>query len=149
MPALNDPQKEKVALLLAEGATNVQAASAVNRGESTIRAWKRDDPEFAARVRELRTNITQEATDVFRSHLKEYAETIDQVARGHIDDEAGARVRFAASRYAIDLVLKPVIQDELSRRIDRPEDKAAREAAAAPYMLSEQDLMDLTQRGVE
>jgi len=58
----NEAAREAVALALAEGCTDVEAAARCRVARHSVQRWKQE-PAFAARVKELRATATQRALE--------------------------------------------------------------------------------------
>lgn len=80
------PDKEQAAEELAHGATQQQAADRVERNKQTIWNWCQD-PDFKARVEELKTDEEGRAREIILESLPEAAKTVAGAAAGKLDVE--------------------------------------------------------------
>jgi hypothetical protein len=107
------PRQEAAALALASGKTEDEAADLANCGERTLRTWLATVPGFAARVAELRAEMTARAMGRLIDNMVSAADTL-----GYLSRKAKAEtVRLGAARAVLELGVKLRETIELEERI--------------------------------
>jgi hypothetical protein len=107
------PRQEQVALLMASGNTEGQAAFQTGCGARTIRSWLRSSPAFSRRIADLRAQMTSAALGRLTASMCRAADTLDQLAAS----AAAETVRLGASRAILELAVKLKETVELEARI--------------------------------
>jgi predicted transcriptional regulator len=120
------PVQEEAALALAAGLHVYEAARKAGCGERTIRTWLRNDPPFAARVRELRAARTSQTMGMLVACSGEAIETIYRIMK-HGSTET---IRLRAAEDITDYNFKARALDEMEDRIRVLEERI--EALATP-----------------
>lgn len=115
-------KQEQVALLLASGHALKHAAEKSGAGRTTVYAWTRQ-PDFAAHVAELRSQMLDEALGVLSRIAGKAALTIAKKLDS--DDDA---IALRASVAALDQLVKVRSFSELESRIAEIEKNAAQAA---------------------
>ncbi len=109
-----------------------QAATTIGVDEATLRRWMKD-PEFRTEYREARRQITEYATAQLQRLGSAAAKTLGEIIK---DGDAPAAARVTACRAALDLALRGVEVEELTRRIENLE-RAAEAKSVSPTRASE------------
>ncbi|WP_333767733.1 helix-turn-helix domain-containing protein [Streptomyces sp. IBSBF 2435] len=116
-------QKPRAAALLARGLSTDKVGAEVGVSGRTVRRW-REDPAFAADVREARREILGEITDAIAAASRDAVDTLREAL---VDKSPAIRVRAATAL----LGALPAVREhvDLAERI--AEIEAAQEAGAA------------------
>jgi hypothetical protein len=117
------PKQERVALLIASGHKQSDAARSAGVGERTVKTWAAEVPAFARRVNELRAHMTDAALGRLTDGMTTAADTLGYLARRGKSES----VRLSASKALIELCCRLRETTELERRL------AALEAAQAGF----------------
>jgi hypothetical protein len=75
------PKQEAAALALAAGDTEDVAARESGAGARTIRTWLREQPAFARRIQELRSEMTSQALGRLVESMRSAADTLGYLCR--------------------------------------------------------------------
>lgn len=118
------PRKEKALSALLTSRTRAEAAKAAGIGESTLRGYLRDDPEFQARYKEAFGELVQDAT---RQAQQAIAPALDALRKIVENSREQSQARVMAARSALEFALKLTEQLDLLGRIEALE-AAAKEA---------------------
>jgi hypothetical protein len=124
-PTVLSPKQEAVALALATGSSDKEAAKETGAGSRTIRTWRADVPAFNRRVSELRARMTDEALGTLVNGMRSASNTLLYLSRKGRQET----VRLGASRSLIELGTKMTESAGMQAQIDelRAELKALRE----------------------
>lgn len=109
---------EELALALASGMTHEAAGKPLGMSRSTV--WRRTTvPEFAARVRELRRSLSEEATSRLANRAADAIETLHLIATG---DEQDNPDRIRASDLLLSYFLKFSERADIEERVRKLEE---------------------------
>lgn len=121
------PKMERAALMIAEGWTQVRAASkeeGVDVSKQTMNRWCKD-PDFIARVQELRSSSSKQADEILEMGVPDAADTVVGIANGKIGpdydengkpDNAGLNARLRAALYILEDRKKKTKSGQTSKR---------------------------------
>jgi hypothetical protein len=112
---------EAVAVALAGGMTEAEAAAATGRGARTIRTWLATCPSFPRRIAQLRAGMTERALGKMAESMAEAADTLRQLLRSESD-----AVKLGAARSILELSLRIKEATELEERIRALEERSGR-----------------------
>lgn len=107
-----DARREAVALLLAGGSTQTRAAREVKVGVASVKRWCRE-PEFARRVRELRSAMVDRALGKLADSMSYAAHTLVELCVPGVQES----VRLGAARSVLELGVKLRESSEFEARI--------------------------------
>jgi hypothetical protein len=119
------PRQETVALALATGSSDREAAKEAGITDRVIRKWKTETPEFNRRVSELRARMTDEALGTLVAGMRSASNTLLYLSRKGRQET----VRLGAARSLIELGTKMTESAHVQQQIDelKAELKALRE----------------------
>jgi hypothetical protein len=107
------PKQEAVALLLASGRSEDEAAERARCGSRTIRKWLHGQPAFPRRVAALRAAMTSQALGRLTAAMSRAADTLDTLA----SSAESETVRLGAARSVIELAVRLRETVELEERV--------------------------------
>jgi transposase-like protein len=122
--AVLSPKQEAVALCLASGRTQEDAARETGVGTRTIKTWITNCPLFNRRVGELRSEMTSRAVGRLVESMTSAAETLDFLCR----QASSEQVRLGSARALLELGCKIRETVEIEQRISRLEEDQDRRA---------------------
>jgi len=107
--------RDLAAVALASGKNIAEAAAAAGMTERTVQRWK-EDPQFIARVEELRSEIVHDVAGRLAASMTRAAETLEGLL--HSSNE---RVKLSAAMQIIGLGLKVTELSEIQKKIEELE----------------------------
>lgn len=113
------PRKEKALSALLTSRTRAEAAKAAGIGESTLRGYLRDDPEFQARYKEAFGELVQDAT---RQAQQAIAPALDALQEIVENPREQSQARIQAARSTLEYALRLTGQLDIIDRIQALED---------------------------
>jgi len=117
--------RDAVALALAAGATQTEAAMAGGVARSTVARWL-DDPLFAAEVRTLRHQAFDEAISILTAAASDAARHLVELACGR---HPNGSVRLGAIRTLLSVASEHLAIADVETRLDRLEGKSGADSA--------------------
>lgn len=110
VPSLRlNPVRERAALLIAEGWSQVRVAEKIEYTPQTLSKWCKHDEEFMARVEILRADITKQANERLAESLPEAVDAIISIAK-HGGTPGVVASRLRAAMYIVELANNPKIK---------------------------------------
>jgi hypothetical protein len=113
------PAQEEAAVCLAAGLHVYEAARKAGVGERSVRRWLREDPPFAARVRELRAARTSQTMGMLVACSGEAIETIYRIMKNGSTEA----IRLRAAEDITDYNFKARALDEMEDRVRQLEER--------------------------
>lgn len=113
------PRKEKALSALLTSRTRAEAAKAAGIGESTLRGYLREDPEFQARYKEAFGELVQDAT---RQAQQAIAPALDALREIVENPREQSQARIQAARSTLEYALRLTGQLDIIDRIQALED---------------------------
>lgn len=98
------PDKERAALLLAEGWTQADTARKIGKWPQTISTWMKNDADFVARIDELLADLTSQSMELLRESILENTEIVLKIAK-HGGAPGIVSSQLKAALWAIDRVM--------------------------------------------
>ena len=132
------PIRERAALLIAEGWSQVKVAEKIERTAQTVNKWCKHDDEFMQRVEILRADIPKQANERLAESLPEAVDSIIQIAKfGGAPGVVASRLR--AAMYIVELANSSKVQ-KITRR------PGSREAVAEGMSMTEAEAKEMLEK---